>query len=134
MNEMSGHFFFNERWFGFDDGIYAAVRLLEVISQQDKTVATLFATLPHSVATPEILYPVADADKFHLIERLQQGDYFPEALSIDKTDGLRITFEHGWGLIRASNTTANLTLRFESDTREQLKAIQRTVMSALSKL
>jgi phosphomannomutase/phosphoglucomutase len=129
--ELSGHVFFNDRWFGFDDGIYTAVRLLEVISQKAESVKTLFAQFPETVATPEILYPVADNKKFLVIERLQQTT-FPGSLDVNKIDGVRVSFPHGWALVRASNTSPNLTLRFEADTQTALDEIQQQMLQCMA--
>lgn len=121
--EYSGHLFFPDRWFGFDDGLYAAARLIEVITLREQPLGDIVATLPISVASPEILLPVAETDKFEIIEQLQAGDCFPGA-EIDTTDGLRIQWPYGWGLIRASNTGAQLTLRFEADTEAHLEQVR----------
>jgi len=121
--EMSGHIFFKERWFGFDDGIYAATRLLEIVSAQDKTVDEIFEAFPNSINTEEIKLPVAENDKFDLINKIIAKADFKEA-SVNTIDGIRVEFPNGWGLIRASNTTPCLTLRFEADTQEDLNAIQ----------
>lgn len=130
--ELSGHVFFNDRWFGFDDGIYTAVRLLEVISQKSDSVQALFAQFPETVATPEILYPVVEDKKFLVIERLQQA-IFPGSLDVNKIDGVRVSFPHGWALVRASNTSPNLTLRFEADTQTALEDIQQQMQQCIAK-
>lgn len=131
--EFSGHIFFGERWYGFDDAMYATGRLAEIISSQNLTLDELLADLPSSVSTPEILVPIADDEKFALIERFQAEAQFAGGNRND-LDGLRVDFEDGWGLLRASNTTAALTARFEANDdagldrirdqfREQLAAI-----------
>ncbi len=131
--ELSGHVFFNDRWFGFDDGVYTAVRLLEVIAKQSKSVSEIFAALPDSISTPEILYPVSEDEKFDIITRLQQAS-FPDSLDVNQIDGVRVTFEKGWALVRASNTSPNLTLRFEAQTKEALEAIQHVVLRTLKEV
>ncbi|MFT6387043.1 MAG: phosphomannomutase/phosphoglucomutase [Cellvibrionaceae bacterium] len=123
--EFSGHIFFKERWFGFDDGIYAAARLLEIMSLRDQSLDAMLDTMPSINATPEIKISVAEEEKFGIIDRLiEQGDF----AAGEKTtiDGLRIDFDDGWGLVRASNTSAALTLRFEAKNEngiEQLKTL-----------
>jgi len=126
--ELSGHLFFKERWYGFDDGIYAGARIAEILSHALETNTypsshELFKPLPNSVSTPEIALPVLETDKFTLIQRLvEQQNHFIGAIST--IDGLRVDFEDGFGLVRASNTSANLILRFEGHTQEALLRIQ----------
>ena len=121
--EMSGHIFFKERWYGFDDGLYAAARLLEIVAARQETISEIFMALPNSINTPELKLAIADEDKFNfitqLIERAQQS-----GLTLNTIDGLRIDFADGWGLVRASNTTACLTMRFEADSAVALERIQ----------
>ena len=123
--EMSGHFFFAERWFGFDDGLYAGARLLEILSGLEMASSEVFAGLPDSVSTPELKITVPDGSQHGLVERLvAQGQaQFPDA-EVITIDGLRVEFPEGWGLVRASNTTPNLILRFEADTEEGVQSIQ----------
>lgn len=121
--EMSGHIFFKERWYGFDDGLYAAVRLLEIISAADDASAVLNA-LPNSLNTPELHLPMAEGESFKLIERLQAEADFPEALNISTIDGVRVEYADGFGLVRASNTTPVLVMRFEADSKQALERIQ----------
>jgi phosphomannomutase/phosphoglucomutase len=123
--EMSGHVFFNDRWYGFDDGLYAGARLLEIIARYAGTftAAGLFATLPDSINTPELVLPVNEAEKFGVVERLLNIANFKQAV-ISTIDGLRVDFQDGFGLVRPSNTGPNLILRFEGDTVEALKRIQ----------
>jgi phosphomannomutase/phosphoglucomutase len=120
--EFSGHIFFGERWYGFDDGMYAAVRLAEILSNQNQTLDDMLDALPQSANTPEILIPVPDDDKFALVQQLVDGAYFPEG-KVNTLDGLRVDFNDGWGLVRASNTSAALTARFEASTEQRLRAI-----------
>ncbi|QHG88619.1 phosphomannomutase/phosphoglucomutase [Xanthomonas cucurbitae] len=136
--EMSGHFFFKERWYGFDDGIYAAARLLEILAQRDETPSEVLNALPESVSTPEIKVPV-DGDAHALVARFvaraQAGEESPfESARLFTIDGLRADFVDGWGLVRASNTTPILVLRFEADSEaalERIRALFRSQLQAL---
>lgn len=123
--EMSGHLFFKDRWFGFDDALYAGARLLEILSEQDKniTAAEMFSALPDSVNTPELLIQVTEKTKFERVKRLIALAQFPGA-KISTIDGLRVDFKDGFGLVRPSNTGPNLILRFEGDTAFALTRIQ----------
>jgi phosphomannomutase/phosphoglucomutase len=121
--ELSGHICFSERWFGFDDGLYSAARLLEIVGSQEDSLADLLAEFPTSVATPEIHVAVSDSEKFSLIETLVEAADFEDA-TLTTIDGLRVDFEDGWGLVRASNTEPALTLRFEADSDESLDDIK----------
>lgn len=122
--EFSGHYFFNERWFGFDDGLYAAARLLEVLDLRNESFEQALAAIPSSISTGEIKIPVEEQRKFALMEELLEKPAFENA-SISTLDGLRADFNDGWGLVRASNTSAALTLRFEADNQEALDRIQK---------
>lgn len=121
--EMSGHLFFKDRWYGFDDALYSACRLLEIVSQSPQTVSDQFSTIPNSISTPEIKIPIHDEEKFSFMQRFSQQACFPDARLID-IDGLRVEFDHGWGLLRASNTTPCLVARFEAQDDSSLNAIQ----------
>ena len=127
--EFSGHIFFNDRWKGFDDGLYAATRLLEVLCLQrdsaDKTLDQIISKFDSSSYSPEILIPVAEDEKFELMQTLLSGCQFSGA-QIISVDGLRAEYPKGWGLIRASNTSANLTLRFEGDDEASLEQVKKT--------
>ena len=112
--EFSGHIFFNDRWDGFDDGLYAAARLLEILSSREQTLSELTANFDDTVYTPEILIPISEADKFELFARIHERCTFPKA-EVNEIDGLRVEYQEGWALIRPSNTSPNLTLRFEAD-------------------
>jgi phosphomannomutase/phosphoglucomutase len=120
--EMSGHIFFKERWFGFDDGLYASARLLEIIDQDGRSSTEIFADIPQGVATPELSIDIADNKKFAVIDQLiAKGDFNgAEKITID---GLRVEYPDGWGLVRCSNTTPKITLRFEADNEQALKRI-----------
>lgn len=123
--ELSGHFFFKDRWYGFDDGIYAGARVLEILSQQaDISSDTLFNSIPKSINTPELKIQVSEDEKFQLMKTLIDKAFFPDAQEVILIDGLRANFHYGWGLIRPSNTSPYLILRFEADTQEQLRKIQ----------
>ena len=121
--ELSGHIFFKERWFGFDDGIYAAARLIEILSTTDPDIENLLAQFPTSVSTPELHVAVSEERKFALMQKLTRALSFPDA-KITQLDGVRADFPDGWGLVRASNTTPVLTLRFEAETTQALQRIE----------
>jgi phosphomannomutase/phosphoglucomutase len=121
--EMTGHVFFKERWYGFDDGLYAGARLLEILSKFDDASAVLDA-LPDSVNTPELHIRTAEGENHALIDRLQNSARFTDALEIITIDGLRVEYADGFGLMRASNTTPAIVLRFEADDDAALKRIQ----------
>ena len=121
--EMSGHTFFGERWYGFDDGLYAGARLLEILSRHADPAAVLDA-LPDALSTPELNLPCAEGEQHALIEQLQRSAVFPDALRIIRIDGLRVEYADGFGLARASNTTPVIVLRFEADNAAALQRIQ----------
>lgn len=121
--EMSGHIFFKERWFGFDDGLYVACRLLELLALQEASSADLFARYRSGVTTPELTLDVGDERKFALIEQLHKNADWGDGRVTD-VDGLRIDYPNGWGLIRASNTTPMLVLRFEASNAEELERLK----------
>ncbi|MEI8400457.1 MAG: phosphomannomutase/phosphoglucomutase [Alcaligenaceae bacterium] len=121
--EMSGHVFFKERWFGFDDGLYTGCRLLEILSRSANPSAVLEA-LPQGVSTPELKLEMSEGEPHALIKRLQTEGVFNGATEVLKIDGLRADYPDGFGLARASNTTPVVVLRFEGDTPEALVRIQ----------
>ena len=121
--EMSGHLFFKDRWYGFDDAIYSACRLLEQISYSTNSVSQQFSIIPASINTPELKIQVADSEKFSLMQRFAESATFADATWIT-IDGVRIEFADGWGLLRASNTTPCLVARFEADNQTSLERIQ----------
>jgi phosphomannomutase/phosphoglucomutase len=131
--EMSGHFFFKERWFGFDDGIYAAARLLEILDQEDRTPEEVFAELPKGVSTPELKVEMAEGEHYAFMQEFQEKAEFPDA-HITTIDGIRADFSDGWGLVRCSNTTPCLVLRFDADNEDSLKRIQEEFRAQLLKL
>lgn len=121
--EMSGHIFFKERWYGFDDGLYAGARLLELLSRQTDPAAVLHA-LPNTINTPELQIKLDEGENHTLIAQLQREADFPLADQIITIDGLRVEYADGFGLIRASNTTPVAVLRFEADNQAALERIQ----------
>ncbi len=121
--EFSAHVFIRDGWFGYDDGLYVAARFLELLARSADSAEALLAALPPSVVTPELRIEVSDERKFDLMARIIAHAHFPEA-SVNVLDGLRVDFTDGWGLIRASNTTPALLLRFEACTQQALGAIQ----------
>jgi phosphomannomutase/phosphoglucomutase len=128
--EMSGHIFFRERYFGFDDAIYAGARLLEICARTGRTVADLLADLPPSVSTPEIRIDCPDEVKFAVADRVR--DHFRSGgRPIVDVDGVRVQFAHGWGLLRASNTQPVLVMRFEAQTPAELAEYRATVEEAV---
>jgi len=128
--EMSGHIFFKHRWYGFDDALYSACRLLEIMSFTDETLSEIFQAIPNSVNTPEIKIPIVEEEKFDFMARFAEMAKFDDAECI-RIDGLRVEFPHGWGLIRASNTTPCLVARFEAESSEALDKIQARFKHAL---
>jgi len=121
--EMSGHIFFKDRWYGFDDGLYAGARLLELLSRESDPSAILNA-LPQSSSTPELQLKLQEGENFALIAQLQRDASFPDAQQIITIDGLRVEYADGFGLMRASNTTPVVVLRFEAETEQALVRIQ----------
>ena len=119
--EMSGHIFFNDRWPGFDDGIYAGARMLEIIANSEQEDS--FVTVPNMLSTPEINIPAADEEKFQIVKTFIENSNFNDA-KIVSIDGIRVEFEKGWGLLRPSNTSPCLVLRFEAETNDDLNKIK----------
>jgi phosphomannomutase/phosphoglucomutase len=130
--EMSGHMFFKERYFGYDDAIYASLRLLEILANSDQPLSALLSDLPKSVSTPEIRVDCPDDQKFVIAEKAKE--YFSEHYDTIDVDGARIQFAEGWGLIRASNTQPALVLRFEAQSAEKLKEYRAIVEGKLKEL
>ena len=128
--EFSGHIFFKERWFGFDDGIYSAARLMEILTVRDQDIDSVFDAFPTGVSTPEIRIDMVDEIKFTFIQDLQnKGDF--SSGSITTIDGIRVDFSDGWGLVRASNTTPAITLRYEAENEEALERIKKIFKSQM---
>lgn len=123
--EMSGHMFFKHRYFGFDDALYAAARLVEIVANEDAPLSDLMSSIPSYPSTPEIRVPCAEEHKFRVVEKVKE--FYRKDHPVIDVDGARIDFGDGWGLVRASNTTPLLVLRFEADTEDRLKAIRADV-------
>ncbi|NYS60644.1 phosphomannomutase/phosphoglucomutase [Vreelandella salicampi] len=131
--EMSGHIFFKERWYGFDDGIYAAARLVEILAKQEGDADAYFQSFPLDVGTPEINISVTDDNKFSLVDKLAREGDFGEGIKTT-IDGIRVDYPDGWGLCRASNTTPMLVLRFEGKDAKALARIQARFAEALAQV
>ena len=130
--EMSGHMFFADRYYGYDDAIYASCRLLEILSKTGKSLAELLSDVPRSHTTPEIRVECPDAEKFGLVDRLREE--FARQYEIIDVDGVRIVYDDGWGLVRASNTQPALVMRFEARSQDRLDAIKTLVEDAIERL
>jgi phosphomannomutase/phosphoglucomutase len=121
--EMSGHTFFKERWYGFDDGLYTGARLLELLARDTRKPAEIFRALPNTVNTPELNLKFAEGEHYAFMRKLLEKADFPDA-RVTTIDGLRVDFADGFGLVRASNTTPVLVFRFEADNEAALARIQ----------
>jgi len=131
--EFSGHICFGERWYGFDDALYSAVRLLEIVGSESRNLDEIFAQFPATFTTPEIKITTTEAEKFQFMDRLaEEGDFGNGTLTT--IDGIRVDFADGWGLIRPSNTSPVLSLRFEADNEAALERIQDEFQTQLSKI
>ena len=130
--EMSGHIFFANRYYGYDDAIYAGARLLEVLSHTDKKLSELLSDVPPTVVTPEIRTECSDEIKFAVVKKLVEK--FKKDFQVIDVDGARIIFDGGWGLVRASNTQPVLVLRFEAKDEKTLKSIKKTVEEAVASI
>ncbi|MFT6641264.1 MAG: phosphomannomutase/phosphoglucomutase, partial [Flavobacteriaceae bacterium] len=131
--EMSGHMFFKERWYGFDDALYAAARLLEILSKTDRPASEIFAEIPNSINTPELNVTLDEDGAQHAFVKQFMANGNFEGATLTTIDGVRADYADGWGLLRASNTTPSLVIRFEADTDEALARIQnefRKIMNA----
>lgn len=131
--EMSGHIFYSERWYGFDDGLYAAARLLEILALEQRSAEQVFAAFPSSQSTPELQLAMPDEAKFKVIAALQQRAQWGEG-KVNNLDGIRVDFPKSWGLVRASNTTANLVFRFEGDSTDDLAQVMELFREQLHSL
>ena len=129
--EMSGHIFFNDRWPGFDDGIYAGARMLEIIANSEEDDP--FSTVPNMLSTPEINISAEDEEKFQIVKTFIENSKFSDA-KIVSIDGIRVEFEKGWGLLRPSNTSPCLVLRFEAETDNDLNKIKKIFYSGLKSI
>ncbi len=130
--EMSGHIFFADRFYGFDDATYAGARVLEILSKTDKTLSELLSDLPETFSTPELRVDCSDERKFEIVQKI--ADEFKQTKEVITIDGARILFEKGWGLVRASNTQAILVLRFEAESEEILQEIRGIVEKRVNEL
>ncbi len=131
--EFSGHVWFRDRYQGFDDGIYAGLRVLEILSQTDKKLSDMFDNLNHYYSTEEIKVPVSDAEKFNIVKKVK--DYCDSKnYKYNDIDGVRVQFDDSWALVRASNTGPNLTIRFEAKTNNRLNNIQKEFTDLINKL
>jgi len=130
--EMSGHIFFADNYYGYDDAIFACARLLEILSKTDKKISQMLSDVPHTYSTPEIRINCPDDIKFDVVEKLK--NYFSARYETIDIDGVRVVFEDGWGLIRSSNTQPVIVLRFESTSEEGLKRIKDLMESKLIEL
>ena len=130
--EMSGHIFFADRFYGFDDATYAAARVVEILSNTEKRLSELLADLPPTFSTPELRVPCSDETKFDVVKQI--AEEFSKTNNVIDIDGARIVFDHGWGLVRPSNTQAILVLRFEADSQEHLEIMRNTVERRVNEL
>jgi phosphomannomutase/phosphoglucomutase len=130
--EMSGHLFFADRYFGFDDAVYASCRLMEILANSGKTISELLSGVPRTFSTPEIRVGCPDSVKFQVVEKVSR--YFKARYDVIDIDGVRVLFPDGWGLVRASNTQPALVLRFEAMTEARLEAIKDLVESVLREI
>jgi phosphomannomutase/phosphoglucomutase len=122
--EMSGHIFFNDRWLGFDDALYAAARMIEILAEDSRSSAELFSDYPDSINTPELNIAMQEGENVGFIEQMCKRINFKDG-KIITIDGLRVEFSDGWGLVRASNTTPSIVVRFEADSKIAMNRIQR---------
>ena len=130
--EMSGHIFFGHRWLGFDDGIYASARLVELLSRTDRPLSALLADVPKTFSTPELRVDCPEEKKFELVRRAQA--WFSARYKTITVDGVRVEFPDGWGLVRASNTQPILVLRFEATSEARLAEIRALVEGQVTRL
>ena len=130
--EMSGHIFFNDKWYGFDDGHYSGARIIELITKNDKSISEISHSYGKFFSTPELNINTTDDRKFEIVEEFSKNF----SLSGEKVtiDGLRVNFDNGWALLRASNTTPKLVLRFEGDSQEDLDNIKKSFLDELSRI
>jgi phosphomannomutase len=130
--EMSGHLFFADEYYGYDDAVYAAARLLRYLAAKNQTIEEMLADVPHFYATPEIRVDCPDDEKFEAVA--QMTAYFKQKYDVNDVDGVRVLFGDGWGLVRASNTQPALVLRFEAKTPERLEIIKREMLDKLAEM
>ncbi len=130
--EMSGHIFFNDRWFGFDDAVYSGARLLEILGNSEKTLSEIMNGIPKAINTPEIRIDTTEKAKFKIVSQIVT--HFKKDYEVIDIDGARIKFPSGWALVRASNTQPSLVIRYEADTQKHLKEIQDRVEPILREI
>jgi phosphomannomutase/phosphoglucomutase len=130
--EMSGHMFFADRFFGYDDAIYASLRLLEIMSRDERPLSQFLTDLPPVYSTPEIRMDCSEAIKFDVVKQITE--YYRMKFPIIDTDGVRVVLPEGWGLVRASNTQPILVLRFEAESKEALERLQGMVNGDLERI
>ena len=130
--EVSGHMFFNDRWFGFDDAVYTGARLIEILSNSDLSLTDMIKSLPQVVNTPEIRVDSTEESKFKIVDGVRE--FFKKNYEVIEIDGARVKFENGWALIRASNTQPAMVIRFEADTKEHLEEIKDIFYPVLEKV
>ena len=128
--EMSGHIFFKDRWYGFDDGLYTAARLLEILSKEENPNQTLL-DLPDAICTPELQLSCAEGEPFTILEQMKANPQFEGSQSINTIDGIRVEYADGFGLARPSNTTPVVVMRFGADTQEAILRIQKAFKKAI---
>jgi len=128
--EMNGHIYFQERWYGFDDGIYACARLIEILSNLDESSAAAFARLPDNISTPELSIFLEEGENEQILEQFRAAANFSDARVTD-IDGVRVDFLDGWGLVRAHATLPTLMFRFEADSEKSLLHIQQQFTAVL---
>lgn len=129
-SELSGHVFFRDKWPNIDDGLYAGLRLIEILSRSDKTVSGLLEGVNVYYSTPEIKIKSSDDTKFGIIEKIKEYAY-SKGYKVNDIDGMRAEFDNGWALVRASNTGPNITARFEGVTKEDMEKIEKEFMDLL---
>jgi phosphomannomutase/phosphoglucomutase len=130
--EVSGHMFFNDKWFGFDDAVYAGARLLEILGNSGQTIAEIYDSIPAAFNTPEIRVDAGDNVKFRIVDAIR--DHYKKILPVNDIDGARVSFPHGWALVRASNTQPSLVVRFEADSAAELQKIQEQVEAVIRRV
>tara|TARA_B100001121_G_C18507911_1_gene535192 strand:+ start:182 stop:643 length:462 start_codon:yes stop_codon:yes gene_type:complete len=131
--EFSGHICFRDKWYGYDDALYSAARLLEILANSDKSAQDLFSEFPTRHCTPEIKLETTESKKFEIINALSKTIDIPNA-TINSIDGIRIEYENFWGLIRASNTSPVLVLRFEAANLDDLVKVQRLLLHLIKEV
>ena len=130
--EVSGHVFFADRYFGYDDAIYGALRLIEIVANDDKPLSVLLSDIPQTYVTPEMRFECDDEKKFMIVEEVKSA--LEKDYQLVDIDGVRVVFDDGWGLVRASNTQPALVMRFEANTKERLEEIRTLVETTVKEI